>query len=204
MKIVCIGRNYVEHIKELNNTVPSDPVIFMKPDSALLIKNRPLFYPEFTQDLHYEVEIVLKISKLGKYINEKFAHTYFDEIGLGIDFTARDLQDKQKSKGLPWEIAKAFDYSAVISQEFLPKTSFKDLNDIRFSLTKNGETVQQGNTSLMIYSFDKIITYISKFITLRTGDLIFTGTPAGVGPVKIGDILEGYIGDRRMFYCEVK
>jgi len=204
MKIICIGRNYVEHAKELNNPLPENPVFFLKPDTSLLIRNRPFYYPEFSDNIHYELEVVLKVSKVGKYIKEKFAHTYYNEIGLGIDFTARDLQKKCKEKGLPWEIAKGFDFSAPLSEEFIPVSEFEELNNIKFSLQKNGETVQEGNTKDMIFSFDNIITYISRFMTLKTGDLIFTGTPAGVGPVKIGDTLEGYIGSRQMLRCVVK
>jgi acylpyruvate hydrolase len=203
MKIICIGRNYAEHARELNNTVPTEPVFFLKPDSALLIRNRPFFYPEFTQDLHYECELVLRIHKLGRHISEKFANTYYDSIGLGIDFTARDLQQKAKDKGLPWEKAKAFDHSAPISI-FIPKSEFNDLNNISFHLLKNGQTAQTGNSGDMIFSFDAIVSYISRFITLRTGDYIFTGTPAGVGPVSIGDRLEGFIEERRMFSFAIK
>jgi acylpyruvate hydrolase len=203
MKIICIGRNYAEHARELNNTVPTEPVFFLKPDSALLIRNRPFFYPEFTQDLHYECELVLRIHKLGRHISEKFANTYYDSIGLGIDFTARDLQQRAKDKGLPWEKAKAFDHSAPISI-FIPKSEFNDLNNISFHLLKNGQTVQTGNSGDMIFSFDAIVSYISRFITLRTGDYIFTGTPAGVGPVSIGDRLEGFIEERRMFSFAIK
>jgi acylpyruvate hydrolase len=203
MKIICIGRNYTEHAKELNNAVPTEPVFFLKPDSALLIRNRPFFYPEFTEDLHYECELVMRINKLGRHISEKFANTYYDAIGLGIDFTARDLQQKAKEKGLPWEKAKAFDQSAPVSP-FIPKGELGDLHNIAFHLQKNGQTVQTGNSGDMIFSFDTIVSYVSGFITLRTGDYIFTGTPAGVGPVLIGDKLEGYIEDRRMFSFSIK
>ncbi|HZK08926.1 MAG TPA: fumarylacetoacetate hydrolase family protein [Bacteroidales bacterium] len=203
MKIICIGRNYMEHARELNNPLPQEPVFFMKPDTSLIIRNRPFFYPDFTSDLHYEGELVLKICKNGRHIVEKFAHTYYDKVGFGIDFTARDLQQQQKQKGLPWEIAKAFDGAAPIGT-FLPVDSFEDVNNIPFRLILNGETVQDGNSSLMIFSFDKIISYISRFVSLKMGDLIFTGTPAGVGPVKIGDTLEGYIGEQQMLRCMIK
>lgn len=203
MKIICIGRNYSEHAKELNNAVPTEPVFFLKPDSALLIRNRPFFYPDFTQDLHYECEIVLRINKVGKCISEKFALSYIDAIGIGIDFTARDLQQKAKEKGLPWEKAKAFDSSAPISG-FIPVSEFDDIQQIAFSLKKNGEVVQNGNTGDMIFSYPAIIAYVSQFMTLKTGDLIFTGTPAGVGPVVIGDKLEAYIGDRKMLALSIK
>ena len=187
MKIICIGRNYAKHAKELGNNVPTEPVYFMKPDSALLPKKQPFFYPNFTKDLHYEVELVIKICKLGKNISKKFANTYYNEIGLGIDFTARDIQLECKAKGLPWEKAKAFDYSAPLSREFIQKSEFKNLDDIAFSLEKNGEIVQNGNSQDMLFDFDHLICYISQFMTLKIGDLIFTGTPAGVGPLKIGD-----------------
>ena len=203
MKIICIGRNYVDHIRELNNAVPASPVFFLKPDSSLLIRNRPFYYPSFSSEIHYEVELVLKICKVGKNIQKKFANTYFDEIGIGLDMTARDLQDSAKQKGLPWTIAKGFDQSAPIGG-FLPKENFNDLRDIGFHLDLNGKTVQTGNSGLMIYPFDDIIAYVSKFMTLRTGDYIFTGTPAGVGPVKVGDRLEAYIGDVKLLGCEIK
>ena len=198
MKIICIGRNYVAHAKELNNEVPSSPVFFMKPDSALVISNRPFFYPDFSSDVHHELEVVIRISRLGRSIEERYAGRYFNEVGLGVDFTARDLQAEQKKKGLPWEIAKGFDYSAPIS-EFFPVDKFKDLHNLSFRLDLNGKTVQDGNTALMIFSFEKIIAYVSRFMTLKTGDLIFTGTPAGVGPVAIEDRLEAYLeGDKLM------
>ncbi|TSA24406.1 MAG: FAA hydrolase family protein [Bacteroidetes bacterium] len=203
MKIICIGRNYHAHIKELGNTVPAEPVFFIKPDTALLIRNRPFYYPDFSQDIHYEVELVLKICKVGKNIQPRFASSYYNEIGLGIDFTARDIQDRSKKAGLPWFTAKGFDQSAPVSP-CLPKDNFPDLKNITFSLRLNGVQVQQGNTSLMIYPFDEIISHASRFVTLRTGDLIFTGTPAGVGPVKIGDLLEGYIGETLMLKCTIK
>ena len=184
--------------------MPTEPVYFMKPDSALLPKKQPFFYPNFTKDLHYEVELVIKICKLGKNISKKFASTYYNEIGLGIDFTARDIQLECKAKGLPWEKAKAFDYSAPLSREFIQKSEFKNLDDIAFSLEKNGEIVQKGNSKDMLFNFDHLICYLSQFMTLKIGDLIFTGTPAGVGPVKIGDQLIGYIGDRKMLDLNIK
>lgn len=203
MKIICIGRNYVDHAKELNNPVPKRPVFFMKPDSALVIRNRPFFYPEFSKDVHHELEVVIKISRLGRSIQEKFAHKYFHELALGIDFTARDLQKEMKEKGLPWEIAKGFDYSAPVS-EFFPIGEFKDIHRADFHLDLNGSTVQKGNTKDMIFSFEKIIAYVSQFVTLKTGDLIFTGTPAGVGPVKINDHLEAWIEGRKLLDFYVK
>jgi 2-keto-4-pentenoate hydratase/2-oxohepta-3-ene-1,7-dioic acid hydratase in catechol pathway len=203
MKIICIGRNYVAHAKELNNPLPSEPVFFMKPDTALIIRNRPFFYPEFSSDIHHEVELVFKINKNGRHIEEKFAHTYYNEIGIGIDFTARDIQSKCKEKGLPWEPAKAFDGSAPCSK-FHPLSHFADLSNIRFHLLKNGEKVQDGNSGLMIFHIDKIISYVSKFITLKMGDLIYTGTPAGVGPVAIGDKLEAFIEGERLLKCDIK
>jgi len=203
MKIICIGRNYVAHAKELNNEVPTIPVFFMKPDSALVISNRPFFYPDFSSDVHHELEVVIRIDRLGRSIEEEYAHKYFSEIGLGVDFTARDLQMKQKEKGLPWEIAKGFDYSAPIS-EFIPVKKFKDINNLSFKLDLNGKTVQDGNTSLMIFSFEKIISYVSRFMTLKTGDLIFTGTPAGVGPVAINDRLEAYLEGEKLMDFPVK
>lgn len=204
MKIICIGRNYAKHAKELGNSVPKEPIYFLKPDSALLPKKLPFFYPNFTKDLHYEVELVIKICKLGKNISPKFAPTYYNEIGLGIDFTARDIQLECKAKGLPWEKAKAFDYSAPLSRELINKSEFKNLKDITFSLEKNGELVQKGNTEDMLFDFDTLICYLSQFMTLKIGDLIFTGTPAGVGPVQIGDKLTGYIEERKMFDLSIK
>jgi len=203
MKIICIGRNYSDHAKEMNSPVPTEPVIFMKPDTALLKDNAPFYYPEFTQDLHHEVEVVLKISKVGKHIAEQFAYKYYNEIGLGIDFTARDLQAECKKQGLPWEKAKAFDSSAPIG-DFISVDQLKDKDKIDFHLDVNGQTVQNGNTSDLIFSYDKLIAYISTFVTLRMGDLIYTGTPAGVGPVKIGDRLEGYMEGKKMFDFVVK
>jgi 2-keto-4-pentenoate hydratase/2-oxohepta-3-ene-1,7-dioic acid hydratase in catechol pathway len=204
MKIICIGRNYVEHARELNNPLPKSPVFFLKPDTALLIKNRPFYYPDFSHDIHYETELVLKICKVGKSIPEQFAADFFDQVGLGIDFTARDLQQQCKEKGLPWEIAKGFDYSAPVSDHFIPKEQLPDLQNIQFHLMLNGVKVQDGKSSDMIFSFEKIISYVSGFITLRTGDLIFTGTPAGVGPVKIGDQLEAFLENKKMLSCSIK
>ena len=203
MKIIAIGRNYTEHAKELNNPVPEQPVIFLKPDTAILKDNRDFYYPEFSKNIHHEVEVVLRICKEGKHIGAKFAHTYYDAVGLGVDFTARDVQQRHKEKSLPWELAKAFDGSAPVS-EMLPKDTLGDLYNLGFRLDKNGETVQQGNTADLIFSFEDILVFVSQYITLRKGDLIFTGTPAGVGPVAIGDHLEGYIGDRQMFDFHVK
>ena len=203
MKIIAIGRNYAEHIAELNNETPDEPVIFTKPDTALLRNNDDFYYPEFSRDIHYEVEIVLKINREGKYIAEKFAHKYFDEFAIGIDFTARDLQQKAKEKGLPWALAKGFNSSAPISK-FRPKTDFEDLNNLNFGLRVDGETKQMGNTKMMIYSFDYIISYISKFITLKKGDLIFTGTPKGVGPIQIGNKLEAFVEDENWMEFEIK
>lgn len=194
----------MEHARELSNPLPENPVFFLKPDSALVIRNRPFYYPDFSTDIHYETELVLKICKVGKSIPEKYAQDYYDQIGLGFDFTARDLQQKCKEKGLPWEIAKGFDYSAPISQEFIPKESVPDLKNISFHLELNGKRVQEGHSGEMIFSFEKIIAYVSKFMTLQTGDLIFTGTPSGVGPVKIGDKLEAFLEDRKMIICHIK
>jgi len=204
MKIICIGRNYIDHAKELKNPVPKNPVFFLKPDTALLRRNKPFYYPDFSDDIHYEAELVVKINKLGKNIQKQFAHTYYEEIGIGIDFTARDLQSNSKAKGLPWEIAKAFDNSAPVSMGFIHKKEFNDIHSISFRLDKNGETVQQGKSGDMIFDIDELIVYLSKFFTLKTGDLIFTGTPAGVGPVAIGDKLEAYIGDKLMLKCNIK
>jgi 2-keto-4-pentenoate hydratase/2-oxohepta-3-ene-1,7-dioic acid hydratase in catechol pathway len=201
MKIFCVGRNYSEHAKELGNAVPENPVIFSKPDTALLKNGEDFYLPDFSNDVHYEAELVIKISKMGKKIQEKFASNYYNEIGFGIDFTARDLQTQLKQKGLPWELAKAFDGSAPIG-EFI---NIKDLqNPIQFSLFKNNELVQSGNSNDMIFSFDNIVSFISQYFTLKVGDLIYTGTPAGVGQVKIGDKLEGFIEDKKMLNCEVK
>jgi acylpyruvate hydrolase len=203
MKIIAIGRNYVEHAKELNNPVPTSPVIFMKPDTALLKDNKPFYHPDFSQDIHHEIEVVLKVSKEGKHISEKFAANYFDEIALGIDFTARDIQQKHKEKGLPWELAKAFDNSAPISN-FVPKTQFADLYQLNFNLDVNGESRQVGNTKNLIFSFEYIIAYVSQYITLKKGDLIFTGTPQGVAKVNIGDRLEGYLENEKLLDFYIK
>ncbi|MFW5657837.1 MAG: fumarylacetoacetate hydrolase family protein [Bacteroidota bacterium] len=203
MKIICIGRNYAEHAKELGNKIPEAPVFFMKPDTSLLLNNKPFYLPDFSTEIHHEAEIVIKINRLGKNIEKKFAHRYYDEIGMGIDFTARDLQRKAKEKGLPWEIAKSFEHSAPLG-EFIPKSEIEDIYNIDFSLKINGTEVQQGNTRDMIFPFDELISYISRFFTLKIGDLIFTGTPEGVGPIKIGDRLEGYIGKRKMIDFVIK
>lgn len=204
MRIFCVGRNYVEHIQELNNERPDEPVIFTKPDTAILKNKSPFYLPNFSNDIHHEVELVLKICKEGKNIEEKFASKYYDSIAIGIDFTARDLQQKAKEKGLPWDIAKGFNSSAPISDKFIPIADFKNLKDINFSLQIDGALKQQGNTSLMLFSFDYIISYLSKFFTLRTGDLIYTGTPKGVGPVKIGNVLSAYIENEKLLEFEVK
>jgi 2-keto-4-pentenoate hydratase/2-oxohepta-3-ene-1,7-dioic acid hydratase in catechol pathway len=204
MRIFAIGRNYAEHIKELNNERPDEPVIFTKPDTAVLRNNAPFYFPDFSKDVHYEAELVLRVCKEGKNIHEKFAGKYYDSIGIGIDFTARDLQQKAKEKGLPWDIAKGFNGSAPLSDKFIPVTDFKDLKNINFSLMLDGELKQQGNTSLMLFNFDYIISYLSKFFTLRTGDLIFTGTPKGVGPVRVGNVLSAYIENEKLLEFEVK
>ncbi|MCL4159764.1 UNVERIFIED_CONTAM: hypothetical protein GTU68_048271 [Idotea baltica] len=204
MKIIAIGRNYAAHIAELNNERPSEPVIFLKPDTAILRNNDPFYHPEFSNNIHFEVELLLKVSKNGKYIEKKFAHNYFEEIGVGIDFTARDLQQKCKEKGLPWDIAKGLNGSAPISTHFLPKSDFTDLTNINFSLNQNDALKQSGNTGLMLFDFGDIIEYVSKFFTLKKGDIIFTGTPAGVGPVAIGDKLTAYIEDKKMLEVEIK
>lgn len=203
MKVIAVGRNYIDHAKELNNPIPDKPVIFMKPDTALLKDNKDFYYPEFSNDVHYEVELVIRICNEGKHVSPKFAHKYIDAIGLGIDFTARDIQAVHKEKGLPWELAKSFDHSAVISPLF-PKEDFPDLNNITFSLTKNGKTVQSGNTKDMIFNIESLIVFISKYITLRKGDLIYTGTPVGVGPIAIGDKFEGFIQNNPVFICHIK
>ncbi|MCP4457348.1 MAG: fumarylacetoacetate hydrolase family protein [Cytophagales bacterium] len=202
MKIICIGRNYVDHIKELGNERPTDPIIFMKPDTAILKNNDPFYFPDFSNDIHHEVEVLIRINKQGKSIEQKFAGDYYDKIGLGIDFTARDLQTLAKEKGLPWERAKAFNGSAPISK-FIPKGD-KDMTNLNFKLLKNGEEVQNGNTSLMLWPIDELISYVSRFFTLQIGDIIFTGTPRGVGSVKIGDRLTGYLEDQSMFDFEIK
>ncbi len=203
MKIICIGRNYVEHIEELQNERPAEPVVFMKPDSAVLLKQHPFVIPEFSNDVHHELEILVKISKVGKYIDSKFAHKYYDEISVGIDFTARDLQHQLKIKGLPWEKAKAFDGSAVVG-DFLPKSQFSSLENITFELTNNEKTVQKGNSSLMLWKIDELIAHVSQYFTLKIGDIIFTGTPAGVAAVKPNDVLEGFLEDKKLFRIQVK
>ena len=203
MKFICIGRNYRDHALELNNQVPSEPVIFMMPDTALLRGNSPFYIPQFSNEVHHEVEILVRICKVGRSIEERFAHRYYDEIGIGIDFTARDLQDELKKKGLPWEKAKAFDSSAYVS-EFFPKSKYGDLTNLNFGLKINGETKQSGNTSEMIFTIDQIISYVSRFFTLKIGDIIFTGTPAGVGRVNANDVLELFIEEESMAICKIK
>jgi 2-keto-4-pentenoate hydratase/2-oxohepta-3-ene-1,7-dioic acid hydratase in catechol pathway len=203
MKLICIGRNYTKHIEELQNEKPTDPVVFIKPDTAILLKNQPFFIPDFSDDVHHEVEILVKINKVGKHIDKKFAHKYYDEIGLGIDFTARDLQSQLKAKGLPWEKAKSFDGAAVVGK-WLPKTKFENVDDIQFKLLKNDEVVQDGNTNLMLWKIDELIEYVSKYFTLKIGDIIFTGTPAGVGKVVANDKLKGYIENDELFSITVK
>jgi 2-keto-4-pentenoate hydratase/2-oxohepta-3-ene-1,7-dioic acid hydratase in catechol pathway len=203
MKILCIGRNYEDHAKELKNPLPPEPVVFLKPASALLRNNDPFYIPDFAQSFHYEVEIVVRINRLGKHIEERFAHRYYDEVGLGIDFTARDLQDELRAKGLPWEKCKAFDSSAAISQ-FVNKNNYPSLQNLQFRLEVNSEVRQNGNSSNMIFSIDRIIEHVSRYFTLKTGDYIFTGTPAGVGPVKVGDRLQGFIEEERFFDFMVK
>ena len=192
MKIICIGRNYAKHIEELQNERPENPVVFMKPDSAIVMNQQPFYIPDFSENIHYEVEVLVKINRLGKHIEQKFAHKYYSEIGLGIDFTARDTQDDLRGKGLPWEKAKAFDGSAVIGN-WINKENFSDINNLKFRLDKNSETVQEGNTAHMLWKIDELIEYVSKYFTLKIGDTIFTGTPAGVGPVSTGDRLDGYM-----------
>ena len=203
MKLICIGRNYTKHIEELENEKPTDPVVFLKPDTAILLKKQPFFIPDFSDDVHHEVEILVKINKVGKHIDKNFAHKYYDEIGLGIDFTARDLQSQLKEKGLPWEKAKAFDGSAVIGK-WLPKTNFENVDNIQFKLLKNDEVVQDGNTNLMLWKIDELIEYVSKYFTLKIGDIIFTGTPAGVSKVVANDNLKGYIENVELFSITVK
>lgn len=203
MKLICIGRNYTKHIEELQNEKPTDPVVFLKPDTAILLKNQPFFIPDFSDDVHHEVEILVKINKVGKYIDRKFAHKYYSEIGLGIDFTARDLQSQLKDKGLPWEKAKAFDGAAVVGK-WLPKNKFENVDNISFKLLKNDGVVQDGNTNLMLWKIDELIEYVSKYFTLKIGDIIFTGTPAGVGKVVANDKLKGYIENDELFSITVK
>jgi len=203
MKIICIGRNYASHIEELKNEKPSEPVVFLKPDSAILLKQHPFVIPEFSEDVHHEIELIVKISKVGKYIEPKFAHKYYDEISVGIDFTARDLQAKLKEKGLPWEKAKAFDGSAVIG-EFLPKSQFVSLENVTFELKNNNIAVQKGNSDRMLWSIDELVSYVSQFFTLKIGDIIFTGTPEGVAAVKSDDVLEGFLEGQKLFRIQVK
>lgn len=203
MKIICIGRNYADHIKELDSAKPTEPVIFLKPDTSILLKKQPFFIPEFSNDVHHEVELLVRINKIGKHIEQRFAHKYYDEIGLGIDFTARDLQTKLKQEGLPWEKAKAFDGAAVVGN-FLKKEVFEDINNIEFSLKRNDKIAQKGNSKLMVWKIDALIEYVSKYFTLKIGDIIFTGTPSGVGRVEASDVLTGYIGETEMFSIKVK
>jgi 2-keto-4-pentenoate hydratase/2-oxohepta-3-ene-1,7-dioic acid hydratase in catechol pathway len=203
MKIIAVGRNYVEHIQELNNEQPDDPVIFLKPETAVLYRNAPFFYPDFSTDVHHEVEVLVKINRVGKNVEERFAHKYYDEIGLGIDFTARDVQSKLKAKGLPWELAKAFNGSAPVS-EFIPKTEFADVQNLNFGLTINGEPRQQSNTSLMLFKIDYLIAFVSRYFLLQKGDILFTGTPKGVGPVQIGNRLVATLEGRELLNFGVK
>jgi 2-keto-4-pentenoate hydratase/2-oxohepta-3-ene-1,7-dioic acid hydratase in catechol pathway len=203
MKIICIGRNYTNHIAELKNERPTEPVVFMKPDSAVLLKQHPFVLPEFSNDVHHEIELIVKINKVGKYIEPKFAHKYYDEISVGIDFTARDLQDQLKAKGLPWEKAKAFDGSAVIG-EFVSKDQFASLENVNFELIKNGAVAQKGNSNLMLWKIDELVAYVSQFFTLKIGDIIFTGTPEGVAAVQPNDVLEGYLEGQQLFRIQVK
>jgi 2-keto-4-pentenoate hydratase/2-oxohepta-3-ene-1,7-dioic acid hydratase in catechol pathway len=204
MKIICIGRNYTDHIAELNNEKPTDPVVFLKPDTAILLKKQPFFIPDFSSDVHYEVEVLVKINRIGKHIEKEFAHKYYDEIGLGIDFTARDLQKKLKEKGLPWEKAKSFDGAAVIGDTWINKSEIEDINNLSFTLEKNAQVVQKGNTSLMLWKIDELIEYVSKYFTLKIGDIIFTGTPSGVGKVNPEDKLKGFIEDKQIFNIKIK
>lgn len=203
MKLICIGRNYTAHIEELENEKPSDPVIFIKPDTAILLKKQPFFIPDFSNNVHHEVEVLVKINRVGKYIDKKFAHKYYDQIGLGIDFTARDVQSDLKAKGLPWEKAKSFDGAAVVGN-WIDKSEVSNVNDVNFSLYKNNEIVQEGNTGMMLWKIDEIIEYVSKYFTLKIGDIIFTGTPAGVGKVDVNDKLKGFIGEQELFSITVK
>jgi 2-keto-4-pentenoate hydratase/2-oxohepta-3-ene-1,7-dioic acid hydratase in catechol pathway len=203
MKLICIGRNYINHITELKNEKPSDPVVFIKPDTAILLKKQPFFIPDYSKNIQHEVEVIVKINRVGKYIETKFAHKYYDHIGLGIDFTARDLQQKLKASGLPWEKAKAFDGSAVVGK-WAPKSTFESLENLSFSLKKNDVVVQSGNTQQMLWGIDAVIAYVSQFFSLKIGDIIFTGTPAGVGQVQAGDILKGYIENEEFFNIKVK
>lgn len=203
MKIICIGRNYANHIEELHNERPDEPVVFIKPDSAIVLKQHPFVIPEFSSDIHHEIELIVRINKVGKYIDTKFAHKYYEEISVGIDFTARDVQQKLKDKGLPWEKAKAFDGSAVIG-DFISKKVFSSQESINFELTNNGKTVQKGNSSLMLWTIDELISHVSQYFTLKIGDIIFTGTPAGVAAVQPNDVLEGFIENKKVFRINVK
>jgi 2-keto-4-pentenoate hydratase/2-oxohepta-3-ene-1,7-dioic acid hydratase in catechol pathway len=203
VKLICIGRNYAKHIEELQNERPDEPVVFLKPDSAILLKQHPFVIPEFSSDIHHEIELIVKISKVGKYIEPKFAHKYYEEISVGIDFTARDVQQTLKDKGLPWEKAKAFDGSAVIGS-FISKKLFSSLESINFELTNNGKTVQKGNSSLMLWKIDELIAYVSQYFTLKIGDIIFTGTPEGVAVVQPNDVLEGFIENKKVFRINIK
>lgn len=203
MKIICIGRNYTHHIEELHNERPTEPVVFLKPDSALLLKQHPFVIPEFSNEIHHELEVIVKINKVGKYIDPKFAHKYYDEISVGLDFTARDLQDQLKQKGLPWEKAKAFDGSAVLG-DFVLKSQWESLDNLNFELTKNGQTVQKGCTSHMLWKIDELIAYVSQFFTLKIGDILFTGTPAGVASVQPNDVLIGFLEGQQLFRIQVK
>ena len=203
MKIICIGRNYTDHIQELANERPEDPVVFLKPDTSLVLKNQPFFIPPFSDDVHYEVEVLVRINRIGKHIQQKFAHKYYDEIGLGIDFTARDIQAKLKAKGLPWEKAKAFDGAAVVG-DWVNKSELPHIDELQFEMTKNGTVVQQSSSALMLWKVDELIAYVSQFFTLKIGDIIFTGTPAGVGPVAENDVLEGSLEGRQLFSIKVK
>lgn len=203
MKIICIGLNYKSHIQELKCETPEQPLFFLKPETSMILRNRPFFLPDFSNDIHYEVELLVKINKVGKFIQKRFAHTYYDEIGLGIDFTARDIQQDAMAKGLPWELSKAFDGSAIIGN-FLPKSQFPNLQNINFHLQKNEQIVQKGNSADMLFEIDDIIAYVSQFITLKIGDIIFTGTPVGVGRIEINDRLQGFIEEQKMFDFRVK
>jgi len=203
MKIICIGRNYANHIAELQNERPEEPVVFLKPDSAILLKQHPFVIPEFSEDIHHEIEIIVRINKVGKYIDKKFAPNYYDEISVGIDFTARDLQSKLKNKGLPWEKSKAFDGSAVIG-DFISKKIFSSTESLNFELTNNGNTVQKGNSALMLWKIDELVAYVSQYFTLKIGDIIFTGTPEGVAAVKPNDVLEGFLENNKLFRIQVK
>tara|TARA_B100000767_G_scaffold274886_1_gene309425 strand:- start:11530 stop:12141 length:612 start_codon:yes stop_codon:yes gene_type:complete len=203
MKIICIGRNYSDHIEELANEKPIDPLVFLKPDTSLVLKNQPFFIPPFSNDVHHEVEVLIRINRIGKHIQQKFSHKYYDQIGLGIDFTARDLQAKLKSKGLPWEKAKAFDGAAVVG-DWIRKCELPNVDQLQFEMTKNGDVVQRASTALMLRKVDELISYVSQFFTLKIGDIIFTGTPAGVGPVSVNDVLEGFLEGHRLFSIKIK